>query len=45
MPENTGFVAAAFIVTWIAVIGYQIRLVRVTRRAREQMRDAERRTS
>jgi hypothetical protein len=41
---GNGFVVAAFAVTWIALIGYQVRLMRVTRRAAGLLRDAERRT-
>ena len=36
MTGNWTFVMAAFTLTWIALLGYLMHLVRVTRRAREQ---------
>ncbi len=38
MPEtnNTTYIIAAYVVTWIALLGYAIRLVRTTRRAAEK---------
>ncbi|MFN8573838.1 MAG: CcmD family protein [Gemmatimonadaceae bacterium] len=38
MPEtsNSTYIIAAYVVTWIALLGYAARLVRTTRRAAEK---------
>jgi CcmD family protein len=35
MP-NGGYIALAYVVTWVVLIGYLVRLVRLTRRAAER---------
>jgi len=42
MPEtnSNNFIIAAYVVTWVTVIAYAVRLVLVTRRAKEQLEQA-----
>lgn len=42
MADNTGFIVAAYTVTWVVLLAYAIRLHRLSRRAREQFTDAAR---
>jgi hypothetical protein len=42
MRDTNGFVVAAYLVMWIGLIGYGVRLFRVTREARRQLDDASR---
>jgi len=37
MPDNNGFIVAAYVVTWAVLIAYAIRLHVVTRRARDEL--------
>jgi hypothetical protein len=40
MAEANGFVVAAYVVMWIGLIGYGLRLLRVTREARRRLDEA-----
>lgn len=40
MTDTNGFVIAAYIVMWVGVIGYFLRLLRVSRDARRQLDEA-----
>lgn len=40
--ESKGFIVAAYVVTWVMLVGYAIRLHAVSRRARQQFADAVR---
>jgi CcmD family protein len=42
MLEGNGFVVAAYVVTWIGVIGYAMRLHRVSRDAKHRLAQASR---
>ena len=42
MTESNGFVIAAYIVMWVAVLGYAIRLYRVFNESRRRLDDASR---
>jgi CcmD family protein len=42
MPESNGYIVAAYVVTWVVILGYALRLVRVTRQANEQLERASR---
>lgn len=42
MFEGNGFVVAAYVVMWIGVIGYLVRLVRVSRAAKQRLDEASR---
>jgi hypothetical protein len=42
MADNTVYIAAAYVVTWVVLIGYAIRLHGVSRRARAQYDEASR---
>jgi hypothetical protein len=42
MADNVTYIAAAYVVTWIVLIGYAIRLHGVSRRARAQYEEASR---
>ena len=39
MP-NAGYITAAYVVTWVLLLGYLIHLMRVARRAAEQYAEA-----
>ena len=45
MKSNWTFVIAAFVLTWVALLGYLLHLARVTRRARELHESATRGTT
>ena len=40
MPDNNGYIVAAYAVTWFVVIAYAVRLHAVTRRARDLYEEA-----
>ena len=42
MPEMNGFVVAAYVVMWVGVLGYLVRLRRVSRDARQRLEQASR---
>ncbi|NUQ11846.1 MAG: CcmD family protein [Gemmatimonadaceae bacterium] len=42
MEEQYGFVVAAYVVMWVGVIGYLVRLRRVSRAARRRLDEASR---
>ena len=42
MTDSNGFVIAAYVVMWIGLIGYGIRLHRVFRHSRRRLADASR---
>lgn len=42
MPEMNGFVVAAYIVMWVGLIGYGVRLHRVYANARRRFDEASR---
>jgi hypothetical protein len=42
MADGMGYIVAAYVVTWVGLIGYAIRLVGVARRAQEQLERASR---
>jgi len=42
MADTNGFVVAAYIVMWVGLIGYGVRLHRVFREARRRLDDASR---
>ena len=42
MADMNGFVVAAYIVMWVGLIGYGVRLHRVFREARRRLDDASR---
>ena len=42
MPDNSGYITAAYAVTWFVFIAYAVRLHLVARRARAQYLDASR---
>lgn len=42
MAEANGYIVAAYVVTWIGILGYAARLVLVSRRAKEQLERASR---
>ena len=42
MPSSNGFVVAAYVVMWIGLIGYGIRLHRVFRDSRRRLEQATR---
>jgi CcmD family protein len=42
MAEGMGYIVAAYVVTWIGLVGYAVRLMGVSRRAREQFERASR---
>jgi hypothetical protein len=42
MADGMGYIVAAYAVTWVALVGYAIRLVGVTRRAQAQLERASR---
>jgi CcmD family protein len=42
MADGMGYIVAAYVVTWVGLAGYAVRLVGVSRRAREQFERASR---
>lgn len=42
MPDGNGYIVAAYVLTWVALLAYAARLVRVSRRAQEQLEQASR---
>lgn len=42
MLEGNGFVVAAYVVMWVGVIGYALRLHRVSRDAKHRLEQASR---
>ena len=42
MPDSNNYVVAAYVVTWIMLLGYALRLHAVSRRSREQYAEASR---
>ena len=42
MPDGNGYIIAAYVVTWVAIIGYAVRLHFVMQRARAQLEQASR---
>ena len=42
MPESNGYIVAAYVLTWVMLVGYAVRLARVSRRAKEQLEQASR---
>jgi CcmD family protein len=40
MPDNDTFIIAAFVVTWVVIIGYVLHLRRTRRTARRRYDDA-----
>lgn len=40
MPENIYFVTAAYVATWLVIIGYLLRLLALMARARESLAHA-----
>lgn len=42
MAESNGFVVAAYVVTWVGVIGYLVRVQRVSRASRRRLDEASR---
>jgi len=42
MPESNGYIIAAYVITWVMILGYAFRLVVVTRQARDRLEQASR---
>jgi len=42
VPDNSGYIVAAYAITWAAIIAYLLRLNAVTRRARAHYDEASR---
>ena len=42
MPDNTGYIVAAYVITWVVLVGYAVRLQAVSRRARARLEQATR---
>lgn len=40
--ESNGYIVAAYVLTWVVLVGYAIRLHAVSRRSRQQYADAVR---